>query len=128
MQYLYTTEHVWVKIEADNRVRLGSTPYPFTQLDTGLASVELSVEVGDEITRDTVFGTLVSDKLSTLVTSPVSGVIIETNLDALSADISIANDSPYNRGWFIVIELSNPEELALLLSADEYFARYPEEV
>jgi glycine cleavage system H protein len=124
LQYLYSTDHIWVKVESNNRVRLGITSYYKETLAAEVLTIAFSVEVGSEIARDNEFANLVSEKINVTLLSPVSGVVVEINGNEMYNDAASVQSDPYGRGWFIVIELSHPEELKSLISADEYFRRY----
>jgi glycine cleavage system H protein len=50
---------------------------------------------------------------------PAGGKVIEVN-PALNDNPEIVNSDPYNAGWMIKIELTNPAELNDLLSAEAY--------
>ena len=50
---------------------------------------------------------------------PMSGKIIEFN-DSLSDSPESINDSPYEKGWIIKVEVSNPEEINELLNNNDY--------
>jgi glycine cleavage system H protein len=53
----------------------------------------------------------------------VSGKVLEfnTDLDSGNGDNpALINQDPYESGWIIKIEMTNPEELEELLSAAEY--------
>jgi len=45
--------------------------------------------------------------------------IVEVNED-LNSSPNLINEDPYGKGWLFKIELSKPEELEELLSAEEY--------
>jgi len=51
--------------------------------------------------------------------SPVSGVVKEINA-SLDGDPALINQSPYEQGWFLKIEMSEPAELDGLMSKDDY--------
>ena len=54
---------------------------------------------------------------------PVSGKIVEFNpkLDESEGDDpTVVNESPYDEGWIIKIEINNPEEIDGLMDADAY--------
>ena len=54
---------------------------------------------------------------------PVSGKVLEfnTDLDSSNGDNpALINQDPYESGWIIKIEMTNPEELEELLSAADY--------
>ena len=46
-------------------------------------------------------------------------MVIEVNSE-LESKPELVNKDPYNGGWMIKIEISNPEEIDLLLSDKEY--------
>ena len=50
---------------------------------------------------------------------PVSGEVIEFN-EGLESNPEAVNADPYGAGWMIKVKVSNTEELAELLSADQY--------
>ena len=52
---------------------------------------------------------------------PVSGKIIEINANLESSPESV-NKDPYQEGWMIKIEMSNPSEADSLLDAEAYKA------
>jgi glycine cleavage system H protein len=50
---------------------------------------------------------------------PVSGKILELNAD-LDATPELVNSDPYGKGWIVKIEITRPDEIDSLLSADQY--------
>lgn len=112
----YSEEHEWVKVEGE-KVRVGITH--FAQHELGdIVFVELP-EVGDEVTADEAFGSVESVKTVSELYAPVSGKVVEINED-LSDNPEFVNESPYEKAWMIVIELSNNSELDKLMSAEQY--------
>ena len=125
--YRYTDEHEWVRVEEDNVVTIGVTDYAQEKLGD-IVSVELP-RVGDEVEKGEAIGMIDSQKASSEVFAPVSGVVIEVN-DSLSDDPSVVNSDPYEEGWFVRIEVEDMEQIDDLKSADdyeEYTARLEEE-
>lgn len=112
----YSKEHLWIRVEAGRAV-VGITDFAQTSLGTILA-VELP-DVGDELEQDDSFGTVEARKTVAELYAPVSGTVLEVNDDLVEAP-EIVNDDPYDGGWLVVVELKDPEELSMLLSADEY--------
>ena len=51
--------------------------------------------------------------------SPVSGKITERNEQVMDKP-QLVNDSPFEAGWMIRVELSDPSQLEKLLSAEQY--------
>ncbi|NRD76426.1 glycine cleavage system protein GcvH [Bacillus sp. BRMEA1] len=112
----YSEEHEWVKVEGE-KVRVGITD--FAQHELGdIVFVELP-EIGDEVTANEPFGSVESVKTVSELYAPVSGKVVEVNED-LSDSPEFVNESPYEKAWMIVIELSNPSELDELLTAEQY--------
>lgn len=112
----YSEEHEWVKVEGD-KVRVGITD--FAQHELGdIVFVELP-EVGSEVTSNEPFGSVESVKTVSELYAPVSGKVVEIN-EELSDSPEFVNESPYEKAWMIVIELSNTSELDELLTAEQY--------
>lgn len=114
----YSSDHEWVRVEG-GRITLGITDYAQDALgDVVFVDVPesgTSVSVGDS------FSEVESTKSVSDIYSPVSGTIVEVN-DSLSDAPERLNEDPYGAGWLVVIELSNPDELADLIDADAYKA------
>lgn len=112
----YTKEHTWVKAEG-GVATVGITDYAQNELGE-IVFVELP-EIEAEVEHSTEFGVVESVKTVSDLYSPVSGVVVETNEDLLDSP-EIINDSPYDDGWMLKVEMSDPRELASLMSAEEY--------
>lgn len=116
---LYSKEHEWVLLLGENRVRIGISDYAQHQLGD-IVFVENPAE-GDELTANETIGTIESVKAVSDIYSPVSGTVVSVNEELESAPETI-NEQPYNGGWLVEVELSNPEELESLLNEAEYQA------
>jgi len=115
----YTKEHEWVKDEGEGRVRVGITDYAQDALgDVVYADIP---EVGTRVTANQPFGEVESTKSVSDLYAPVSGSVVERNA-ALDEHPELVNDSPYGDGWIVVLELSDPSQLAELLAAEAYQA------
>ncbi len=112
----YTKEHTWVKVEG-SLATVGITDYSQSELGE-IVFVELP-EIETEVEHLTEFGVVESVKTVSDLYSPVSGVVVETNEDLLD-NPEIVNDSPYDDGWMLKVEMNDPKELASLMSAEEY--------
>lgn len=119
----YSKEHLWLRVEGDRAV-VGITDYAQEQLGT-ISGVELPV-VGEELEQDDSFGSIEARKTVAELYAPVSGVVVEVNEEA-GESAGVINDDPYDGGWLLVIEMSDPEELKLLMSADDYLEQIEEE-
>ena len=115
----YNAEHTWLRLEGDDRGRVGITHYAQEQLKE-VVFVELP-EVGTEVTYMEPFGVIESVKATNDLYSPVSGEVVEVN-HALGDEPGLVNQDPYGKGWMIVVKMTNPAEVDLLSSAAEYQA------
>ncbi|SDZ64164.1 glycine cleavage system H protein [Evansella caseinilytica] len=114
--FKYSEEHEWVKVEG-NKVRIGITN--FAQAELGdIVFVELP-EVGDEVEADEPFGSVESVKTVSELYAPVSGKVVEVNGE-LDDSPEFVNESPYEKAWMIVVELSDEAELDNLMTAEQY--------
>jgi glycine cleavage system H protein len=112
----YSKDHEWVRVEA-NIGTIGITDYAQGELGD-VVYVELP-EVGRKIAMGETFGTIEAVKAVSELYSPVSGEITEVN-DKLQDDPALVNKSPYADGWMVKVILSDPGDLAKLLSPDDY--------
>lgn len=119
----YSEEHEWVKEEGD-KVRIGITAFAQSELGD-IVFVELP-EVGDDITADEPFGSVESVKTVSELYAPVSGKVVEVNED-LDDSPEFVNESPYEKAWMIVVELSDKSELDNLMTAEQYEAMVNED-
>lgn len=112
----YTKDHEWVKIE-ENIATVGITDFAQGELGD---IVYVDVDTLDEsLEKEEVFGSVEAVKTVSDLFLPLSGKIIELN-EALEDAPETVNDSPYNDGWMIKIEISDASEIDNLLSASEY--------
>lgn len=107
----------------NNRAKIGITDYAQHQLGD-IVFVELP-EAGSEVVAMEPFGVVESVKTVSDLYSPVSGEVVEVNSE-LESIPEMVNSNPYDKGWMIIVEMSDKEELKDLLSADGY-AKYVEE-
>lgn len=112
----YTEEHEWVLVEG-RYGRIGITDYAQEELGD-VVYVELP-EVGDKVVKGEAFGSVESVKAASDLFAPVSGTVIEVNRD-LEDSPELVNESPYDDGWMIVVELEDESELDELLTPEEY--------
>jgi glycine cleavage system H protein len=108
---------MWLKVESDDKGIVGITHYYQEQL-RNIVFIELP-KVGEVVSQDGMFGIIESSKATSDLYSPAGGTVIEVN-NSLERKPGLINSDPYTRGWIFAIELSDPDELDVLLSADEY--------
>ncbi len=118
----YTKEHEWVRLEGDTAV-VGITDHAQDSLGD-VVYVELPEE-GSDVTKDEAFGVVESVKAVSDLYAPLSGNVVEVNEAVVDAP-EVINEDPYGEGWMIKIESPSEEDIAALLSADEY-EQYVEE-
>ncbi|MDQ0971640.1 glycine cleavage system protein GcvH [Neobacillus sp. NPDC093182] len=116
---LYSKEHEWVLQLDGNRVRIGISDFAQKQLGD-IVFVE-TPEVDDEVTANESMGTIESVKAVSDLYSPVSGTVVLVNEELGDAPETI-NEHPFEAGWLIEVEMSNPEELDSLLNEEAYQA------
>lgn len=112
----YSKEHEWVRVEG-NKAYIGITDFAQSELGD-IVFVELP-EVGDEVQADEPFGSVESVKTVSELYAPVSGKVLEVN-GALTDSPELVNESPYDKAWMIVVEMSSSDELNALLDAEAY--------
>ena len=112
----YTKDHEWILLEGEIAT-IGITD--FAQKELG-DIVYVEVETLDQtLDKDEVFGTVEAVKTVSDLFLPLSGEIIEFN-DDLESNPETVNTDPYGDGWMIKIKISNPAEIASLLSSESY--------
>jgi glycine cleavage system H protein len=114
----YTREHEWARRKGKNVV-IGITEYAQDQLGD-VVYLELP-DVGDAVKKGDAFGVVESTKAVSELFAPVSGKVVEVN-DPLSDAPETVNEDPYEEGWMVVVEPSDPAELEELLDAKAYQA------
>lgn len=115
----YAKSHEWVRVTGDTAV-VGITDHAQHEL-TDVVFVELP-EIGRKIPAGEPCAVVESVKTASDIYSPVSGEVIEANKAAVD-DPALVNREPYAAGWFFKLKLSNPAELASLLSPEQYRAQ-----
>ncbi|MBL7876138.1 MAG: glycine cleavage system protein GcvH [Cyclobacteriaceae bacterium] len=112
----YTKDHEWVKIEGD-QATIGITDFAQSELGD-IVYVDIST-VGQQINQHDVFGTVEAVKTVSDLFMPISGKVIEFN-KALEAAPEKVNSDAYGEGWMVKISVTNPAEVASLLTAEQY--------
>jgi glycine cleavage system H protein len=114
----YTREHEWTRRKGA-LVVVGITEYAQDQLGD-VVYLELP-DAGDLVKKGESFGVVESTKAVSELFAPVSGKVVEVN-DPLSDAPETVNDDPYEEGWMIAVEPSDPRELEELMDAKAYQA------
>jgi glycine cleavage system H protein len=114
----YTREHEWARNKA-GRIVVGITDFAQDQLGD-VVYVELP-DVGDPVKKGESFGVVESTKAVSELFAPITGKVVEVN-DPLSDAPETINEDPYEEGWMIAIEPSDPKELEALMDSKAYRA------
>ena len=115
-ELLYTKTHEWVRIE-DEKATVGITDYAQQALGD-IVYVELP-GIGTELSKGGEFGVIESVKAASDVYAPLSGEVLEINGD-LSDHPEFINQSPYEKGWMIVMKIKDKSEAGELMSSRDY--------
>lgn len=114
--YLYTKEHEWVKLEGLN-ARVGITEYAQKMLGD-ITYVELPPP-GEAVKQFEVFTTVESVKVASDINAPLTGKITSVN-KGLENTPELMNQAPFEGGWIVELEITNPAETANLMNAEQY--------
>lgn len=115
----YTADHEWIKVDGNIGI-IGITDFAQGELGD-LVYIDIP-DTEAEVAKDETFGTIEAVKTVADLNSPVSGKIIEFNEGLNDAPETVNND-PYNEGWIVKIEMSDPSELDDLMDAEAYKAK-----
>ena len=112
----YTKTHEWLKIEGKNAI-VGITDHAQSEL-TDIVFVELP-EIGKEVKRGDELCVVESVKSVSEIYSPLSGKVIKVN-NKLDDSPEIINESPYDNGWLLELEIKDKSEIVGLLDVESY--------
>ena len=112
----YTKEHEWVRTEGEIGV-IGITDHAQKALGD-IVYVDLP-KPGARVEKGKTMGSVESVKAVSDVYAPVSGEVIEVN-EMLTASPEKLNEDPHGEAWLVKVRMSDPVELADLLSASDY--------
>jgi len=112
----YSAEHEWVRM-GGNIAEIGVTVFARDSLGN-VVFVDLP-EVGAKVEQFAKFGEIESVKTVSDLVSPISGKIIEINLEVVD-NPSVINDDPYRSGWLIKVEITDPSQLDKLMDSEAY--------
>jgi glycine cleavage system H protein len=111
----YTKDHEWIQIDGDTGI-IGITDYAQGELGD-VVFVELPA-IGKVVKLHDSFGTIEAVKAVSDLYAPASGSVVAVNPE-LEKTPEIVNKDPYGKGWMVKVKLTNPAEVAGLLSAAE---------
>ena len=112
----YTSDHEWIKIDG-NTALVGITDFAQSELGD-IVFIEVET-IGEDLNKNEVFGTVEAVKTVSDLFIPVSGKVLEFN-SALEDNPELVNESPYEEGWIVKMEISNLYEISDLLDSKAY--------
>jgi glycine cleavage system H protein len=112
----YTKDHEWIRTEG-NEAYIGITE--FAQRELGdIVYIDITT-VGQEISKEEVFGTVEAVKTVSDLFMPIAATVLEVN-PLLDSQPELVNSDPYGDGWMVKISLTDPSEIEDLLSSADY--------
>jgi glycine cleavage system H protein len=109
-------EHEWIRVEGQHAT-LGISNFAQEALgDVVFVDVP---KVGTSLRAEDQLGEVESTKATSTLYTPVTGKVLQVNGE-LNDHPELLNQDPYGRGWIVVLELTNPEEVDGLMTADQY--------
>jgi glycine cleavage system H protein len=115
-QLKFSKDHEWIFLENEDTAVLGITEYAQHALGD-LVYVELP-KMGAHYKKGAHCAVVESVKTAAEVYTPVTGDIVAVN-DSLSGDPEILKQS-IETGWICKIKMTNKDEVASLMSDDDY--------
>ena len=112
----YTNDHEWIKIDG-NIALVGITDFAQSELGD-IVFIEVET-ISEDLKKNEVFGTVEAVKTVSDLFIPMSGKVLEFN-SALEDNPELVNESPYDDGWIIKMEISNLDEISDLLDFQAY--------
>ena len=112
----YTGTHEWLKIKGDT-VLIGITDHAQSEL-TDIVFAELP-EIGKELKKGDELCVVESVKSVSEIYAPISGKVVGVN-EKLEDTPETINESPYDDGWLVELEIKDKGELDDLLDAESY--------
>ena len=113
---LYTKEHEWVSIKGAEAT-IGITDH--AQRSLGDITFVDVPKTGINVEQSKICATVESVKAASDVYAPLSGKVLRSNSE-LSKHPELVNQSPYDKGYFAVIEIRDAKEKSKLMSAADY--------
>ncbi|UCF13572.1 MAG: glycine cleavage system protein GcvH [Thermoplasmatales archaeon] len=112
----YTEAHEWLKIQ-NNIAIIGITDHAQAEL-TDIVFVELP-EIGKELKKGEELCVIESVKSVSEIYSPISGKVVDVN-KKLDDSPEVVNESPYDDGWLVKLEIKDKSEIDSLLDVKLY--------
>jgi len=112
----YSEDHEWIRVEGGEAL-VGITDFAQSELGD-IVFVDIP-EVGIELAKGEVFGSIEAVKTVSDLILPASGELLEVN-ELLENSPETINKKPYTDGWIVRIRLKNAAEVENLMTAEQY--------
>ena len=112
----YHKEHEWVRLSGKHAT-VGISHFAQDALGD-IVFLEVP-KVGAVVKAGQQIGEVESTKTTSTIYTPVSGTVVKINAD-LKDHPEVVNSDPYGKGWIVIIDAANPEEVDQLMTAAEY--------
>ena len=112
----YAESHEWARLEGDT-IKVGISDYAQDQLGD-IVFVEMPA-AGETFEKGAELGTVESVKAVSELYMPIGGEIVSVNPPLEDAP-ELINESCYERGWICKVQMTNPQDLEGLMSAEAY--------
>ena len=116
-ELLYTEDHEWLLVEGDT-ITVGITDHAQDQLGDIVYLGEFP-DIGTKVERGDVIGIIESVKATSDLFAPVSGKILEVNMEVIEAPETV-NADPYKEGWMLRMKLGDKGDLGELVDSGRY--------
>ena len=113
---LYTSDHEWVSV-VGNVATIGITDFAQGEL-SDIVFVEFP-ELNSTVEKGQTAGSIEAVKTVADLYMPISGTVIALN-ENLDKNPEAVNDTPYDDGWMVKIDITNQDEISDLLTATAY--------
>jgi glycine cleavage system H protein len=112
----YHEEHEWVRMKG-SQATVGISDFAQDALGD-IVFIDLP-KAGSTVKAGQQIGEIESTKTTSTLYTPVSGTIVQVNLE-LKDHPEVVNSDPYGQGWMVVIDLSHAAEVDQLMTAAQY--------
>ena len=113
----YTDTHEWARLDPDGTVCVGISDFAQDALGD-VVFIELP-DTGTEVAAGAEVAVIESVKAASDIYCPISGEVVRVNSD-LVEEPDLVNSEPYEGGWIFVVQPLNDDQMADLLTAEQY--------
>lgn len=113
----YTDTHEWARLDPDGTVCVGISDFAQDALGD-VVFIELP-ETGTEVAAGAEVAVIESVKAASDIYSPISGEVVRVNSE-LVEEPDLVNSEPYEGGWIFVVQPRTDDQMADLLTAEQY--------